>query len=87
MLYYDLSDLDGNDASQAGSPFYEYNVKLTPVGQGANVESCVGVRCASGELCQGAYSTPNQVATLACPLGTEEEMELNLDVCIPDGSF
>ncbi len=55
--------------------------------QGANIESCLEVKCAGGQLCEGAYNTPSQVATLVCLLGTGEEIELYLNICVPDGSF
>ena len=64
MLYYDVSNINGN-------PFAEKGMSLI-----SSEASCPDVQCKPGqETCQDAYNQPNDVRTLTCTTGCTITME------------
>ena len=58
MMYYDVSNINGNPFSSGGSSLVMSD------------SSCPGVVCQAGAgSCGQAYNAPNDVRTLTCPLG------------------
>lgn len=83
-MYWDLSDLDGSGAGLVGTPFAGDNVKVTPTGNGAQVNTCVTIRCAAGTTCLDSYQHPDDPNTKYCPADTGD---MWLDLCMPQDLF
>ncbi len=62
-LYWDLSDLDGSGPGLVGTPFYNYNVKVSPTGDGQGAGTCLQIKCPSGKVCLDAYQSPDEAKT------------------------
>lgn len=70
VLYWDLSNIDGESPGVAGSPFFKDNVKVSPTGPGLGEGTCHVIKCKANEICKDAYQRPNDEATLVslkCP--------------------
>jgi hypothetical protein len=79
-MYWDLSDLDGGGAGVVTSPFRDWNVVVTPTGNGASEggNGCSPIFCEAGQTCEESYQYPDQAATRACPADVGDFF---LDLC------
>lgn len=62
-MFWDLSDIDGAGPARTGSPFMDANIRVSPIGQGAGVDTCKPIKCKKNEACKDAYQFPDQTAT------------------------
>jgi hypothetical protein len=84
-IFWDISELDGAGAGLVGTPFAGDNVKVTPTGDGASVNTCNTIRCAANQPCAGAFTDPNEDEDVHfCPLDTGV---IWVDLCEPTAQF